>query len=444
MFGTTCPLRIGHGVGFLSFAQLFDAPDLCSPLARRVVDALRLMGKRRTAIEMNLRSNEILVRGRLGNLDAVRIFEHLGMSVMLCTDNDGIWDCRADLGGVAFRSVAGEFARAIAFGFVVNEDMAQRMVRAANLSRFDEVQGIQRHRIAGAAGHKAQREPPSLALSPDTRSSPAVVSVSYTRDHVSGAVPAISRAAFEAPRSHASSHAAECFKPASVRSVPQRTGVVVLGASGAGKTTLVNYLCHSNRPCGESADPITQATEVIECSTIPGLFFVDTPGLRDRHRSDHDIMLEILIASKENALPLGAIFFIFSDNTVRRVSMVTEVIEVMSSLHPDIRERIIIWNKCPDISTVTLGQNYGCNAVFFPFDARTKLYSFAIDDFWVLLRPGAPICWNQDDECVICRVREDHRLVFSTKQCYKHGSKLSMPRLIFLMRQLCSFSNWSL
>jgi hypothetical protein len=143
-FSAECPipLRIGHGVGFLAFENAarwikdFDALD---EYEREVVPALHLMEARRIPIEVNLRSNEILVIGRLGNFNAVKRLTDMRIPVVFCTDNDGIWEVDEVLRDTEQKhvSIAAEFARAINKNEIRSYCVADQFVANGQLSVFN-------------------------------------------------------------------------------------------------------------------------------------------------------------------------------------------------------------------------------------------------------------------------------------------------------------------
>src|SRR5437016_4157440 len=62
--------------------------------------------------------------------------------------------------------------------------------------------------------------------------------------------------------------------------LPDRPVVVLLGKSGAGKTTLVNRCADATLPTGSGNESVTQSAAI--CRTIDGKFYmIDTPGLED-------------------------------------------------------------------------------------------------------------------------------------------------------------------
>lgn len=143
------PLRIGHGVGFLPFIPLQEVAGMDQNiLFNAVFQAIKIMGARSVPVEVNLRSNELLVKRALKNASLVSSLDNVGMSLVLCTDNDGIWDMSAMLRGRTYGSVASEFARAITANVVFDVFSAQKMVGQAVQASFDDVK--QRSRASAA------------------------------------------------------------------------------------------------------------------------------------------------------------------------------------------------------------------------------------------------------------------------------------------------------
>lgn len=119
-----CPLRIGHGVAFRHFmgahvdqldenGNVVIRPEVELKLERKVLEALTLMRELAVPIEINLTSNHILVEFEAGfHADLL----HEGYTLVLCTDNHGIWNCSQDLqdnGLFRFPSLAGEYYAAL-------------------------------------------------------------------------------------------------------------------------------------------------------------------------------------------------------------------------------------------------------------------------------------------------------------------------------------------
>ena len=123
------PLRIGHGIGFLSFLEegWATAPTTApsttesnsiDQLHSAVLRALRKIHDLRIPIEVNLTSDRCLLgTGQMGsaanavgvfNPDTLYTFLKKGFCVVVCTDNDGILRLQLD----GYHSVAAELLRA--------------------------------------------------------------------------------------------------------------------------------------------------------------------------------------------------------------------------------------------------------------------------------------------------------------------------------------------
>lgn len=133
--GAPTPLRIGHGVGFTAFTNDVNRLDL-GEITSVVVRAVKKMGDWRVPIEVNLRSNEMLVVRGLNNTATVSWLTNMRLPVVLCTDNEGIWEIDVEIGGRHYHSVAGEFVRAIREETIEDKEMADRLVRSGEESRF--------------------------------------------------------------------------------------------------------------------------------------------------------------------------------------------------------------------------------------------------------------------------------------------------------------------
>jgi hypothetical protein len=133
------PLRIGHGIAFLRFQDCLHKAAMSLSLPEKDIRlALEEMDRRGTPIEVNLRSNELLVAGLRENHDAVRVFSQtMHLPVVLSTDNDGIWNVHTKLGGIDFFSVAGEFALAIEQNVIPDLERARNFVKDSRQARFD-------------------------------------------------------------------------------------------------------------------------------------------------------------------------------------------------------------------------------------------------------------------------------------------------------------------
>ncbi|ORX97297.1 P-loop containing nucleoside triphosphate hydrolase protein [Clohesyomyces aquaticus] len=71
--------------------------------------------------------------------------------------------------------------------------------------------------------------------------------------------------------------------------------IAVMGVTGAGKTTFVNYLADQELQIGHGLEPCTQDVHVVPCTLPDGkrIYLVDTPGFDDTYRSDTEILREV-------------------------------------------------------------------------------------------------------------------------------------------------------
>lgn len=111
------PLRIGHGVAFFAqeLQRLHSNPNPYAVDSTTVAlrQCLNEMILKAVPVEINLRSNHVLLMGR-DNTDAVKVLHgKYQLPIVLCTDDDGIFDVTAEYGGETFHSVAAEYAKAL-------------------------------------------------------------------------------------------------------------------------------------------------------------------------------------------------------------------------------------------------------------------------------------------------------------------------------------------
>jgi len=119
---------------FLGYVEEMDRPRQRDPEIAEVVECLETMRSRRIPIEVNLRSNEVLVIGMYNNMTALdKFMNQLNLSVILCTDDEGIWS----ISHSGYQSVAGEFARAFQEGSV-DSVKARLMIDDTIKTKFDQ------------------------------------------------------------------------------------------------------------------------------------------------------------------------------------------------------------------------------------------------------------------------------------------------------------------
>ncbi|KAF2174956.1 hypothetical protein K469DRAFT_684830 [Zopfia rhizophila CBS 207.26] len=76
---------------------------------------------------------------------------------------------------------------------------------------------------------------------------------------------------------------------------PEDIVIAVMGITGAGKTTFVNYLTEHDLKIGYGLEPCTQSVQVVPCSIEHRnkIWLVDTPGFDDTFKTDADILKEV-------------------------------------------------------------------------------------------------------------------------------------------------------
>lgn len=136
------PLRIGHGVAFLAFEKYLPVPvEFFREPITSIYNCLKEMQARGIPIEVNLRSNAVLLP-LMDNAQSVNVFLNtLHLPVVICTDDDGIWSVSTEYCGETFFSVAAEFATAFKEGAIPDISRAQRIVKSASDSKFDRETG---------------------------------------------------------------------------------------------------------------------------------------------------------------------------------------------------------------------------------------------------------------------------------------------------------------
>ncbi|KAF2110119.1 P-loop containing nucleoside triphosphate hydrolase protein [Lophiotrema nucula] len=103
---------------------------------------------------------------------------------------------------------------------------------------------------------------------------------------------------------------------------PDDIVIAVMGITGCGKTTFVNYFSDYPLVIGHSLDSCTQIVQVIPCTLGSGrkLYLVDTPGFDDQMRSDTDILREValwLTAAHKMHIKLTGIIYLHRIMDVR-------------------------------------------------------------------------------------------------------------------------------
>ena len=127
-------LRVGHGVlfcrarPFLSMGPSQFSTAVCHNLAYK---AFSLLTQCKIPIEINQTSNKTLL---LRAQRALTVLVKSGASVLLCTDNDGIWKCSNG----SIHSVAHEYVRAILDNCIGPNDVS-RYAKIARYAAFDSV-----------------------------------------------------------------------------------------------------------------------------------------------------------------------------------------------------------------------------------------------------------------------------------------------------------------
>lgn len=143
------PLRIGHGVAFLDpriRGYLFMDDDDLKNSAFEIKQCLAKMHKWKVPIEVNLKSNEILLQSikkysksshSNPNPMAVHVFRvDYNLPVVLCTDDDGIFEVLGSFEGEDFRSVAGEYAKSLAVGTISSKKELVNLIGFGQDAKF--------------------------------------------------------------------------------------------------------------------------------------------------------------------------------------------------------------------------------------------------------------------------------------------------------------------
>eukprot|EP01128_Nolandella_sp_AFSM9_P005187 TRINITY_DN247_c0_g1_i3.p1 TRINITY_DN247_c0_g1~~TRINITY_DN247_c0_g1_i3.p1 ORF type:complete len:770 (-),score=103.02 TRINITY_DN247_c0_g1_i3:141-2450(-) len=139
------PLRVGHGVAFLAYKDVFSFPsDVLSDSLSLVIRCLQEMKRRGVPIEVNLRSNAVLLP-LMDNATSVDVFLNtLHLPIILCTDDDGIWCVSEKYSGKTFHSVAAEFASAFKQGAIPDLSRTKLIIETTSRSKFDFAVGKRR------------------------------------------------------------------------------------------------------------------------------------------------------------------------------------------------------------------------------------------------------------------------------------------------------------
>ena len=135
------PLRVGHGVGFLPYLpqipeatsrhQMSSFKDLARNPDDYIKRALFYMREMEIPVEICLNSNNFLT-AESKQIEILRNFLDANMTVVLATDNDGIWPCECKIGQSLYFSVPAEFAGAIT-GILTN---ANNKIHAEDIEKI--------------------------------------------------------------------------------------------------------------------------------------------------------------------------------------------------------------------------------------------------------------------------------------------------------------------
>ncbi|OCL07325.1 P-loop containing nucleoside triphosphate hydrolase protein [Glonium stellatum] len=103
---------------------------------------------------------------------------------------------------------------------------------------------------------------------------------------------------------------------------PQDIVIAVMGITGSGKTTLINYFSDFPLAIGHDLESCTLRVDVWPCTLPSGLkiFLVDTPGFDDTRKTDTDILSDIadwLNVAYSNQLKLTGIIYLHRIQDVR-------------------------------------------------------------------------------------------------------------------------------
>jgi len=130
------PLRIGHGVVFAA-----DTSGLSDGFVAAMESFRNLLKDGPIPCELNPTSNRMLLLDSHAapdrrNIRTLSKFLSLGLPVVLCTDDDGVWPIPACGVHRRHRSVAYEYCHAILHGEITDVDKLKRMFRDTMASRF--------------------------------------------------------------------------------------------------------------------------------------------------------------------------------------------------------------------------------------------------------------------------------------------------------------------
>ncbi|KAF1830685.1 hypothetical protein BDW02DRAFT_591715 [Decorospora gaudefroyi] len=78
---------------------------------------------------------------------------------------------------------------------------------------------------------------------------------------------------------------------------PEDIIIAVMGITGCGKTTFVNYFSETPLAVGHGLDSCTNSVQVVPCTLNDGvkIYLVDTPGFDDSTRTDSEILQEVVL-----------------------------------------------------------------------------------------------------------------------------------------------------
>ncbi|KAF2466864.1 uncharacterized protein BDR25DRAFT_267570, partial [Lindgomyces ingoldianus] len=95
--------------------------------------------------------------------------------------------------------------------------------------------------------------------------------------------------------------------------------IVVLGVTGSGKSTFINYLSDIELEVGHGLETCTDTVQCVPCTLDDGqrIWLLDTPGFDDTYRSDTEILKEVENWLNTSGIRLTGIIYLQSISDVR-------------------------------------------------------------------------------------------------------------------------------
>ncbi|KAJ3037410.1 hypothetical protein HDV00_001717 [Rhizophlyctis rosea] len=196
-----------------------------------------------------------------------------------------------------------------------------------------------------------------------------------------------------------------------VNSKPVKKAILLVGRSGAGKSTFACHLLSNKTAATVSSGPDSIQTDIEKhwCDAL-NCWIVDTPGLFDTNGvSNEDLQINILRAIKDSGLEICLVIYLIDDR-FRRTLANTVFLDAIRSIHPAMPDRIVLLSILQPAAVCSA--NYGNSAIHFDFP-----YTFPLSRIEELMKdPINPIWVN--DKCRRCGLKEDRRL--ASTQCLAH------------------------